>query len=445
MKNHIRKKLTVLLLALAMCLCLAACGNSSGTKANTASVQSVSMLVGLDMSGSNRYSGVTQAKSTQKIEKDANKTVEECCVEVGQEVHKGDVLFRYDTEALKLSVESAELEVEQLQNSISSYDTQISELQKEKKSAGKSEQLSYTLQIQETQLSQAEAQYNLKQKQAELEKLKKSAEETEVTASVDGVVQSINSDDSLSSDYSGDSSGAYITIMETGTYLIKGTASENNIYSLYEEMPVTILSRTDSSQIWNGTISEIDTGSTEDNASENTYYDDSGSGESASKYSFYVTLDSSEGLMMGQHVYILPGALEEGTGISLPAEFLILEDDSAYVWAASSRDTLEKRAVTLGDYNDATDSYEIVDGLTLDDYIASPDDSLAEGMIVVKYDADSYGFSDGEEMLDGDTSWSEEAFGDMSAGYEDWSYEDFGDMSAGYEEMYEGDVSLMEG
>lgn len=444
MKNHIRKKLTALLLALALCLSLAACGGSSDAKANTASVQSVSMLMGLDISGSNRYSGVAEAKSTQKIEKDANKTVEECCVEVGQEVHKGDVLFRYDTEALQLSVESAELEVEQLQNSISSYDTQISELQKEKKSAGKSEKLSYTLQIQETQLSQAEAQYNLKQKQAELAKLKKSAEETEVKASVDGVVQSISSDDASSSDYSGDNSGAYITIMETGTYLIKGTASENNIYSLYEDMPVTILSRTDSSLTWSGTISQIDTGSTDDSDNQDNY-DDGSSGESASKYSFYVALDSSEGLMMGQHVYILPSALESGTGISLPAEFLILEDDSAYVWAASSRDTLEKRAVTLGEYNEETDSYEITDGLTLDDYVASPDDSLTEGMSVVKYDADSYGFSDGEEALDGDASWSGEDFGDMSAGYEDWGNEDVGDMSAGFDEPYTGDVSLMEG
>ena len=413
-RTPLRRKLTALLLALALCLSLAACGQTAAMKDDTAAVQSVAMLVGLDLTGNNRYTGVTEAKSTQKVMKDESKTVAECLVEVGQEVKKGDVLFTYDTEALKLSLETAALEVEQLQNSINSYASQIAELEKERKSAGSSEKLSYTLQIQETQLDKAEAEYNLKQKQAEYEKMKSSTENTEVKAEVSGVIQSISDSGSSDgySDYSGGGDDAYITIMETGTYRIKGTISEANVYSIYEEMPVTVQSRTDASKVWLGTISEIDTGSTAQEDNNQNYYGDEAAGESASKYSFYVTLEDSEGLMMGQHVYIYGTALPAAQGISLSAQFIVDADSAPYVWASSTRGTLEKRSVTLGDYDELTDTYVITDGLTLDDYIASPEDSLTEGQAVVKYDAESYGFSEGSEEIfpEGDMSWSE---GDM--------------------------------
>lgn len=431
-KNGFRKA-TALCLTMALCLGLAGCGGTSTKSEDAVAVQSVAMLMGLDLTGTNRYSGLAEAKSSQKVEKDADKTVDEVCVEVGQEVHTGDVLFRYDTEALQLSVESKELEVEQLENSISSYDTQISELEKEKKSAAKSDQLSYTLQIQEARLDKSEAQYNLKQKQAELAKLKKSAENTEVKAEVDGVVQSINdesSGDSYNYDYSDSGSSAYITIMETGTYRIKGTASENNIYELYTDMPVTVMSRTDASKTWSGTISEIDTGSTDEGDSTDSYYDEGSSGESTAKYSFYVTLEDSEGMMMGQHFYIIPYAESEVSGIVLPADYLVEEDGNYYAWVAGSKDTLEKRELTVGTYDEGTDSYEITAGLSMEDYVAVAEDSLKEGAAVVKYDLDSYGFSDGEELdgeeyTDDGEEWFEE---DSSAEYwpedEAWSGED---------------------
>lgn len=418
-------------LALIFCLSLTACGGSK-TDADTVPVQSVSMLMGMDLSGSNRFSGVAEGKSTQKIEKDNDKTVEECLVEVGQEVKKGDVLFRYDAESIQLSLESAQLEVDQLQNSIESYNTQISELEKERKSAGKSEKLSYTLQIQEAQLNQAEAQYNLKQKQAALEKVKKSAENVEVKAPVNGVVQSIASDDGSGSyDSSGDSSGdgsssgtVYITLLETGTYRVKGTANENNIYNLSEGMDVTVVSRTDSSKHWAGTVSEVNVGSTaSSDSTTETYSDDENSGESATQYNFYVTLENSDDMMMGQHLYILPGTVTAAAGtVALPSTFIVQEGDSAYVWASSHNDKLEKRTVTLGDYQEDSDSYIITDGLTADDYVADPTGSLTEGSSVVKYDSESYGSAgvdsaDSSAMADG--SMDMEYFGDMSTFTED--------------------------
>ena len=394
-------------LALAVSLALAGCG---GAPEETASVQSVAMLVGADLTGVNQYNGVTEARATVKVEKDANKTVKECFVEPGDQVREGDRLFSYDTEALELTVTSAELEVEQLRNTITNYETQIAALEKDKAKAASSEQLSYTLQIQEAELNKSETEYNLKQKQAELEKLKESANITEVTAPVSGVVQSVQRDNSSGGDSygggSGEDSNAYITLMETGTYRIRGTASEESIRGISEGMEMTAYSRQDGSRYWHGFVESINTGSAQSSGSSDSgnYYDGGSGGESSSKYSFYVALDSSEGLLIGQHVYLRPGPPKAAeTGIHLSSGYVVLDGDTASVWAASGRDKLEKRTITLGSYDEQNDEYIISAGLSLQDYIAYPDETLKPGMKVVRYDESSFG---SEEGADGIASFS---------------------------------------
>ena len=65
--------------------------------------------------------------------------------------------------------------------------------------------------------------------------------------------------------------------------------------------------RVDSSQIWHGTMGTIDKDSATTNSNSNSFgmMDASGDSQtSSSTYPFYVNLDSSDGLMLGQHVYI---------------------------------------------------------------------------------------------------------------------------------------------
>lgn len=413
------RHLTALMLCLVLCISLSGCAGNGALSKSAVSAQSVSMLMGLDLSGANRYGGIAEAKSVEKVAKDDNKDVAEVKVKVGQQVKQGDVLFEYDLESVRLSVEAAELEVEQLANSITSFDDQIQELERDKRSAGSGEKLSYSLQIQETKLDKAEAEYNLKKKEKELDKLKKSAEKTTVKANVAGVVQSINQsllqNGDSDSGMSGDDSDALIVIMETGTYRVKGSANETNIAALSEGMAVTVYSRTDYSQQWTGVISEIDTGSTEKEDSDSNGSDDGS--ESSSRYSFYVQLDNSDGMMMGQHLYILPGTFPQSNGILISSSFVVKEGDNSFVWAANSKDTLEKRSVTLGEYDEANDSYLITDGLSMEDYIVSPSNGLVEGLPVVKYDAQSYDFGDGDSSMDGVSS----AWGSAPAMEEDAS------------------------
>jgi len=100
----------------------------------------------------------------------------------------------------------------------------------------------------------------------------------------------------------------------------------------------------------------------------------------SSKYPSYVDLDSTEGLMLGQHLYIKLET-EEGqpAGIPISSAFLCYEEDgSAFVWA-ETKGKLEKRVVTLGEYNPMTDSQEILSGISMEDYLAFPDENCQEG------------------------------------------------------------------
>lgn len=392
MKKHVWRHTAAAVLMGTMLL--SGCGN--GSDENAVSVQSVSDIATINVSGVNRYSGVVESHSVQKVKKSSKKKVAKCYVKEGDVVHKGDALFRYDTSSLELEIQSMQLELEKMQNEINSYASQIDELTKERDKASANKKLSYSLEIQEAQLDKAEAEYNLKKKQQEYEKLKKSQTNTVVHAKISGVVQSVNSDKD---------SKNYIVIRGNRSYRVKGKASELNIGTLSEGEEVQVISRIDESQKWSGTIDTISEEQVSDNNNEEDMYMDSSSGESATKYEFIVQLDDSEKLLMGQHVYIQPGTSSDSAdanALQLSSSYLVQNDDgSYYVWADNGRGKLEKRTVTVGDYNEYTDTYAILDGLTKDDSIAFPEDGLEEGAKTKPYDESQ---NDTPAEGEGDTS-----------------------------------------
>lgn len=105
---------------------------------------------------------------------------------------------------------------------------------------------------------------------------------------------------------------------------------------------------------------------------------------SSSSYPFYVNLDFTDGLMLGQHVYIEMdyGQEEQKKGVWLNEFYIVDAEGDAYVWASNGQDKLEKRSLTLGDYDQELGLYEVKKGLTKDDCIAFPADNLQEGMAV---------------------------------------------------------------
>ena len=406
---------------------------------DTVAVQSVSMLAGIGAYGiQDRYSGMVVAQQTQEINKQEDRTVKELKVSVGDTVKKGDVLFTYDVDEMKLAIDTGKLELEKIQNSITSTNKQIAQLEKDKAKASQSDQLSYSIEIQSLQADVKEYEYQLQTKTVAQELLEKTLGNVDVLATIDGVVQSINDGTQSDDDY-GTGSSAYIVLMETGNYRIKGTINEMNRAAMIgmEGQRLIIRSRVDASEIWYGKLDKVDTENPVQR--ENDYYGGDESSQSTN-YPFYVSLDNSDGLMMGQHVYIEldQGQTEQRTGIWLPSYFIDL-DGGAYIWAATSRDKLEKRTVKLGDYDRDLDQYEVLDGITASDYIAIADVSLREGMPVTRYD---------EAYFEDDEDWDDEEWNDEEEdgvifegddGEDEWE-DDWGD---GDEEVeWEEDVDL---
>lgn len=189
-----------------------------------------------------------------------------------------------------------------------------------------------------------------------------------------------------SGDGSSDSS-AFITILSTGAYRVKGKVNEQNRDSIVPGEAVIIRSRVDSSKTWKGTMGSVDVNNGTSDDSSNDMYMGMASTSSddqttSTSYPFYVELDSSENLMLGQHVYIERdiGQDEKKDGLWL-SDYYILDTDTnePYVWAASDKNRLEKRYVTLGEHDDDLGEYKIVEGLTKKDAIAFPTAALEEG------------------------------------------------------------------
>lgn len=341
-------------------------------------VNSVSSIIGLDIGTNPRYSGIVEPQATYKVNKDETKTVEEILVNVGDEVHVGDVLFRYNTEELQFALEQAKLDQEGIANQITNFKSQLTTLNAEKKKASKDDQYAYTVQIQsiETQIKVQEAAST--QKKSEIDKLQADLDNTEVFSEYEGIVKEINTTPRM--DASGQNA-PFISILSAGEYRIKGTVSELNVTSLSEGQAVIVRSRIDSNQTWNGTVESIDREAAQEQNNGYFYYG-MDSGEKSSKYNFYVLLDNLDGLMLGQHVYIEPdlGDNVQKEGLWLPAMYIDHDDSGSFVWAKNDKDRLEKRVVLLGEYDSGNDMYEIKSGVARSDFIAYPDDSLKAGM-----------------------------------------------------------------
>ena len=214
-------------------------------------------------------------------------------------------------------------------------------------------------------------------------------------------------------------------------------------------------------------------------------YDGEDSSMSSSDYSFFVSVDDIDGLMLGQHVLIEldEGQTEEKEGIWLYSGYIAFDDIESseleslsgstesmeegsemlfdlegdtesfwdyepgmemlstenmddwgypYVWADDGNGRLEKRDVELGEYDMELDQYEILSGLSEDDLIAFPMEGLYEGIKTVtdesEIDYSSGLYNNGTEEMGDDMEWNE--FDSTESGYDDeddYDNEDYDD------------------
>lgn len=374
----------------------------------------------------NRYNGVVEAQDTYDVNVDTERTIKEVLVSVGDTVEVGQQLVIYDTQEIEMQKRQAELELQSMQNEIATYRKQIEVLKKERDTVAEADKFSYTTEIQSLENSIEQSNFDLESKQLEIDKYQEQITDSMVVSKNSGIVRTINES---GFDDNGNSV-AFMTVQQAGGYRIKGSISEQNVWNVEEGQTVIIHSRVNADVTWDGVITKIDRESTmSGNNNGNMGYDSYEGAESATKYPFYVEVQSQNDLMLGQHVYMEldEGQQEEKEGLWLYSYYIVFEDDEAaenvfddydttemtemlelpemtesidtdstetvpvrkaYVWAANEKNRIEKRYVTLGQYDAELDEYEILDGLTEEDYIAWPMEGLYEGVITVTNEED---------------------------------------------------------
>ena len=366
------KKWIALCLAGCLMMALCACGSETGG----VYVQSVADLMNMGgIAPGDRFAGILVSENVSEIQKDSDKTVAELLVKEGDDVTEGQALFSYDTDQLQLTLDKQKLELEQLKATIENYKSQIEELKKERSGASSGDKLEYTVQIQSLEVDLKESELNLGAKETAVAQSEALLQNATVVSPVTGRVQAINENgyDNYGNPL------PYISIRQAGSYRVKGTIGELQLGGLMAGTRVKIISRTDETKTWTGTVSLVDYENPYQGSDYDMYYGSSSNEmTSASKYPFYVELDDSEGLILGQHVYMEldTGDEEAPAGVSISSAFFCYEEDgTVYVWA-EGKNGLEKRTVTLGEYNMAMDTYEVLEGLSESDYIAFPDPEL---------------------------------------------------------------------
>lgn len=368
-------------------------GNASATESADGSVymSKVSDIMDQGALGIKaRLVGVVDPQESKDIKLDSEKQLSEVFVEVGDEVKIGDPLFSYDVESMKQKLQEADLELEEMNNTLQTMNQQLNELNVQASKAKESEKQAYNLQILSAQNSIHKQEYNISVKQLERAQMEKNIDNAVVYSDIDGIVKSINSDSQSGGDYNYGSSGsnAFMTILATGDYRIKGTCNEMNIYSLYVGEQMVIRPRADESKVYTGEVSKIETEPATD-TNTNGYSSDSSS--ESSKYHFYVTINEAMDLMLGQHVIMEEdtGETEEKTGLWIPTYYVVSDEDASsyYVWSCDDNQKVCKKEVTIGETDDEMMEYQILDGLTQDDYIAFPDELTQEGMEAVLPDS----------------------------------------------------------
>lgn len=334
-------------------------------------VQKVSTIIGSSYT-ENRYSGVVESSETVDINQDGNKSITDMYVKEGQKVSKGDKLFSYDTTEAANSIAQKKLDIEAQNNEIAAQNNTIEDYKAELNKGG--DKVEIQARINDASYAIRQAQNTIKATQTEIDQLNKQIENSTVLSTIDGIIKEVNKDGGT--DESGNQK-PLVSITQTTDFRVKGSISEMGTIS--EGTSVIVRSRVNEDQIYKGTVTKVET---EPQSNSNNIFYGADSGESASKYPFYVSLDNNKGLMLGQHVYIEVdnGQSTKKKGIWLDASFIVSDDNgNSYVWV-SERGKLKKRKVELGKTDEETYTTKIKSGLNVDDYIAWADDSYSEGM-----------------------------------------------------------------
>ena len=386
-----KMKKTVIALGAALILGLTGCGRQ--TQINVAQAGMLASAA----TGSDKFAGMVVSENVVEIERDTEKQIQELYVAAGDTVRVNEKLFEYDTDTLSLTIDKQQLELDKLTQQIKDLTTQKTNVEKQiktEKAKKKKDQnadllVSLDIQLRSVNADLTTANYEKKTKQAEMNYNKDMLKNAVVRSPIKGTVRSVNENGS-----------PYITIQQAGAFQVKGMLNELSLGSgIMEGVSVTILSRTDPTASWTGMVSLVDYNNAGSEEQDNMF----GGGDAMStstSYPFYITLDSTEGLLLGQHVYIQISASAVGDDLlRIPEHYVmdVLMDEETWlttgtVWGVDPEtNKLVKVPVTLGEYDPTYGTYVILEGITAESYLADPTDpGVKEGAEVYLRDELEY-------------------------------------------------------
>ncbi|MCU4991511.1 efflux RND transporter periplasmic adaptor subunit [Bacillus cereus] len=314
-----------------------------------------------------KFGGEVIPNGIETIAFDPSKGNYELSVKKGEEVKKGKVLFKYDDSSIKLEKSEADMQKKLVEKEVAllqkQIDTAKQKLQKDK-NAGVEKTM---LQAAEQEIQGQETQ--LEMKKFEIEKAnqliqanKEKANALAVTSPVDGVIEEISKGTDEKTGVSG------ITIRTAGPLKVKGQLSEYELSQMKVGQEISITSKTVQGKMWTGTVTEI--GTTPVKAMDEN--------KTISNYPFVVTLNNSEELQTGFHVYVI-NKTGEANGTVVPKSSIIKKGDKNVVFIVKDGKAKEQPV----NIEFETDNEAKVSGIKKDDQIISkPEKDVTDGMEV---------------------------------------------------------------
>ncbi|WP_242309677.1 efflux RND transporter periplasmic adaptor subunit [Bacillus cereus group sp. BfR-BA-01331] len=299
---------------------------------------------------------------------DPTKGTDELAAKKGDEVKKGQLLFKYNDPITKQGVTEAEMQKKIAQKEVTLHQKQIDAAKqklKKDKNAGLPEE---ALKASEIEVQQLEPQLEMKKFEVEkADEMIKAAKEKlntlSVTSPADGVIDDIVKIADEKSGMNG------ITLRHAGPFKVKGQLSEYELTNMKVGQEVTVSSKVVAGKTWTGKVTEI--GSTPLMSMDEN--------KTVSNYPFTVTLDNSEGLQNGFHVYVMSKS-GEATGTIVPKTSILKKGDKTVVYVV--KDGKAKEQVVTVEFE--TGSEAKVSGVKKGEQIIStPTVNLKDGMEVV--------------------------------------------------------------
>ncbi|MEH7448570.1 efflux RND transporter periplasmic adaptor subunit [Bacillus toyonensis] len=312
-------------------------------------------------------SGEVIPNGIETISFDPTKGTYDLVVQKGEEVKKGQLLFKYNDPITKQGVTEAEIQKKIAQKEVTLLQKQI-DVAKQKVKKEKNVSLSgEAVKAAEIEVQQSESQLEMKKFEVEkADEMIKAAKEKvnalSVTSPADGVIDDIVRNADEKTGMSG------ITLRQAGPFKVKGQMSEFELANVKVGQEIIVSSKTVAGKTWTGKVTEI--GSTPLKSMDEN--------KTVSNYPFIITLDNSEGLQNGFHVYVKT-KLGEATGTIVPKTSILKKGDKNVVFVV--KDGKAKEQVVTVEFETGNEAK--VSGVKKGEKIISkPTVNLKDGMEV---------------------------------------------------------------